>query len=173
MNGLDNVRLHQIAVGNHRGTTTLFLAADNQGDHSLHGSGKRRPSARVPLTTLDAHFGALPSAPCFLKARYSRCRSRPYWQEHDISSVATTGTALSLWNSGLSASWPPAGPVLSYLDAIEISAEGLRDPMKCQATCGAPRLPDLAEAARGDLRPGRELSWPSRCCQLNLHGIRR
>jgi FkbM family methyltransferase len=152
MNGLDNVRLHQIAVGNHRGTTTLFLAADNQGDHSLHGSGKRRPSARVPLTTLDAHFGALPSAPFLLKAdtqgaEPSILAGARHFLRRDNGDSAFI---MEFWPFGIvAAGWT----VLGYLDAIENLGREVFVIDEMSGCLWRTSVADLAEAARGDLRP--------------------
>ena len=152
MNGLDNVRLHQIAVGNHLGTTTLFLAADNQGDHSLHGSGKRRPSARVPLTTLDAHFGALPSAPFLLKSDTQGAEPSILAGARQFLRCDNGNSAfiMEFWPFGIvAAGWT----VLGYLDAIEHLGREVFVIDEVSRCLWRSSVADLAEAARGDLRP--------------------
>jgi len=151
-NDLDNVRFHQVAVGSRVGTTELFLSADNQGDHSVHGSGELRPSEIVPLTTLDAHFGMDPPSPCLLKADtqgaepYILAGARQLLRRSENASAFI----LEFWPFGTVASgWTMMG----YLDAIESLG---RDIYVLDETAGCLRpssVTRLAEAVMGDLRP--------------------
>jgi FkbM family methyltransferase len=151
-NELDNVRLHQAAVGSRTGTTELFLSADNQGDHSLHGSGEQRPSESVPLTTLDAHFGAAPPGPFLLKADTQGAEPGILAGARQLLSRRrdTSTFILEFWPFGIvAAGWTVAG----YLDAIE---ELDREVYVLDETAGClwrSSVTDLAEAAEGDLRP--------------------
>jgi hypothetical protein len=91
---------YQIAVGDHPGTTTLSSLPTTKATTACMAVRNDVPR-REPLTTLDAHFGARPSAP-FLPIRYSRCRPAILAGD-DNSSVATTGTAplLEFWPFGI------------------------------------------------------------------------
>jgi FkbM family methyltransferase len=152
LNGLDNVRLHQIAMGSRKGTTELFLAADNQGDHSLHGSGEQRPSESVLLTTLDAHFGAAPPGPFLLKADTQGAEPAILAGSRQLLRCSSAASAfiLEFWPFGIvAAGWTVAG----YLDAIE---ELEREVYVLDETAGClwrSSVTGLADAVGGDLRP--------------------
>ena len=151
-NALENTQTHQAAVGNLVGTTTLFFASDNQGDHSVHASGEARASAEVSSITLDAYFQTTPSR-CFLPksdtqgAEPAILAGARQLLRHDegISSFL-----LDFWPFGVAASgWA----VAAYLDAIEGFG---RDPFVLDETSGClsrSSVVGLAGAAKGDLRP--------------------
>lgn len=152
VNELDNVRLHQAAVGSRTGTTELFLAADNQGDHSLHGSGEQRPSERVPLTTLDAHFGAAPTDPFLLKADTQGAEPAVLAGARQLLRRGSDASAfiLEFWPFGTVASgWTMAG----YLDAIEDLGRQVYVLDETAGCLWRSSVTGLAEALAGDLRP--------------------
>ena len=52
--GLGNVRIAEVALGDHDGDGTLFLNPVHPADHRIFGAGDGRPSRRIRIATLDS-----------------------------------------------------------------------------------------------------------------------
>ena len=152
LNALANVSLEHAAVSDNPGSATLFLSAENMGDHQLYRSAEERGSETVPVTSLDAYFADKPGAIRLVKmdtqgseAKIFAGLSPDLVRERDIEAFI-----FEYWPKGLITAGSSPEDFMERLKALDLRCYVIQEEYRGLDPID---LDVLGARAYGDLRP--------------------
>lgn len=161
LNGLRNVTLERLAVGDRPGSASLFLSDDNLGDHRLFAVDDRRSSETVAVTSLDTYFAdkAGPLRLVKMDTQGSEARifagiTPEFIRERDIA-----GFIVEYWPHGLAGSGSCAEALIGRLAALDLRCYVIQEEFRGLEPIDLAAPLDLAAArlrAHGDSPPDEE-----------------
>jgi FkbM family methyltransferase len=119
LNGYHNVEIVRKAVADRTGESELHLCDNNHGDHRLYSSGDGRTTIKVPMTTIDDHFGANPPAVNLIKMDIQGSEPRALrGMDRTLKNSPSASLITEFWPIGLSQAGDSAAGFLTQLQRL-------------------------------------------------------